>query len=55
MQVYSFQVKPIGVKLVGVIADKVRLKQICCDVSNAYVNADTSHKVFMPVAGDEFV
>ena len=53
-QIYSSQVKPISVKLIGVIADKVGLKQLCGDVSNAYVNADTSHKVYVPVSGPEF-
>ena len=36
--------KPISVKLIGVIADKVGLKQLCGDVPNVYVNADTSQK-----------
>ena len=54
LHIYSSQVKPISVKLIGVISDKVGLKQLCGDVSNAYVNADTSHKVYVPVAGPEF-
>ena len=53
VQVYSSQVKPISVKLVGVISDKVGLKQICGYVSNAYVNAENSHKVYVNVAGPE--
>ena len=52
--IYSSQVKPISVKLIGVIADKMGLKQICGDVSNTYVNTDTSHKVYVPVNGPEF-
>ena len=54
LQIYYSQVKPISVKLIGVIADKMGLKQLCGDVSNAYVNADTSHKVYVPVAGPKF-
>ena len=53
-QIYSSQVKPISVKLVGVIAYKMVLKKLCGDVSNAYVNSDTSHKVYVPVAGPKF-
>ena len=30
------------------------LKRLSGDVSNAYVNADTSHKVYVPVSGPEF-
>ena len=30
------------------------LKQLCGDVSNAYVNANTSHKVYVPVAEPKF-
>ena len=30
------------------------LKELCVDVSNSYVNADTSHKVYVPVAGPKF-
>ena len=41
-------------KLVGVIADQVGLKQLCVDVSNSYVNADTSYKIYVPAAGPEF-
>ena len=54
LQIYSSQVKPIGVKLIGVISDKMGLKQPCRDVSNAYVNSDTSHKVYVPVGGPKF-
>ena len=54
LQIYSSQVKPISVKLIGVVADKMGLKQLCGDVSTAYVNADTSHKVYVPVAGPKF-
>ena len=32
VKVYSTQVKPISVKLAGVIADKVRLKKLCGDI-----------------------
>ena len=53
-QICYSQVKPISVKLVGVISDKIGLKQLCGDVSNAYVNADTSYKVYVPVSGPEF-
>ena len=41
-------------KLVGVISDRVGPKQICEDVSNAYVNADTSHTVDVPVTAPKF-
>ena len=54
LQIYSSQVKPISVKLIGFIAEKMGLKQLCGDVSNAYVNADTSHKVYVPVTVPEF-
>ena len=54
MQVYSYQVKQISVKLVEVISDQVGLKQLFGDVSNEYFNAETSHKVYVPVAGPEF-
>ena len=54
LQIYSSQVKPISVKIIGVISDKMGLKQLFGDVSNAYVNADTSHKVYVPVAGPKF-
>ena len=50
-QVCSSQVKSISVKPIGVIVDKVGLKQLCGDVSNAYVNDETSHKVYVKVAG----
>ena len=52
--IYSSQVKTISVRLIGVIADKMGLKQLCGDVSKAYVNADTSHKVYVPDAGPKF-
>ena len=54
LQIYSSQVKPISVKIIGVIADKMGLKQLCGEVSNEYVNADTSHKAYVPVSGPEF-
>ena len=53
-QIYSSQVKTISVRLIGVIADKMGLKQLCGDLSKAYVNADTSHKVYVPVSGPKF-
>jgi len=37
VQIYSSQVKPIIIKLVSVIADKMGLKQLCGNVSNASV------------------
>ena len=54
VQVYSSQVKPISVKFVGVVYDKVRLKQLCGDVANPYVNAETSHKFYVKVSGPKF-
>ena len=54
LQIYSSQVKPIIVKLVVLISDKVGLKQLCGDVSNSYVKADTSHKVYVPFAGPKY-
>ena len=52
--IYYSQVKPISVKRIGVIPDKMGLKCFCGDVSNAYVDADTSHKVYVPAARPEF-
>ena len=54
LQIYFSQLKPVSVKLIGVIADKMGMKKLCGEVSNAYVNSDTSHKVYVPVAGPEF-
>ena len=54
LQIYSSQVKPISTKLIGVIADKLGLKKLCGDVSNAYVNAKTPHKVYVKKAGPKF-
>ena len=54
LEIYSSQVKPIILKLIGVITDKVGMKQLCGDVSNEYVNDDTSHKVYVPVSRLEF-
>ena len=54
LEIYSSQVKPIILKLIGVINDKVGMKQLCGDVSNEYVNDDTSHKVYVPVSRLEF-
>ena len=54
LQIYSYQVKPISVKPIGVIADRIGLKRLCGDVSNAYVNSDTYHKVYVPVSGPKF-
>ena len=50
IQLYSSQVKPITVKLVGDISDRVGLKQLYGDVSNPYVNADSSHKGYVPIS-----
>ena len=52
-QIYYPQVKHISVKLIEVISTMVGLN-FFGDVSNAYINADTSHKVYIPVAGTKF-
>ena len=54
LHIYYSQVKLISVELIGFIADKMGLKQLCGDVPNSYGNADTYHKVYVPVAGPEF-
>ena len=53
-QVCSSQVKSISVKPIGVISDRIGLKRLCGDVSNAYVNSDTYHKVYVPFSGPKF-
>lgn len=53
IDVYSSHVKPISVKLLHVIAHKQGLKVLCGDISNAYVNAETTEKVYAK-AGPEF-
>jgi len=54
VQICSSQVKLISVKLVSIIADKMGLKQLCRDVSNDCVNAESSQKAYVPKAGYEF-
>jgi hypothetical protein len=51
--VYSSTVKGISVKILHVIAHQQKLKQLCGDVTNAFVNAYTNKKVYA-VAGLEF-
>lgn len=51
---YSSTVKTISVQLLHVIADKVGLKELCGDIGNAFPNAYTSEKVYVPKAGPEF-
>jgi hypothetical protein len=51
--VYSSTVKGISVKILHVIAHQQKLKQLCGDVTNAFVNAYTNEKVYA-VAGLEF-
>jgi hypothetical protein len=53
VQIYASQVKPMSVRLIDVIADKMELSQLCGDVSNAYVNSYTSEKCYV-IAGPEF-
>jgi hypothetical protein len=51
--VYSSTVKGISVKNLHVIAHQQKLKQLCGDMANAFVNAYTNKKVYA-VAGLEF-
>ena len=54
IQVYSSTVKSISVQLLHVISYKAGLKQLCGDIGNAFPNAYTNTKVYIPVAGIEF-
>ena len=51
---YSSTVKSISVQLLHVIAHKLDLKQLCGDIGNAFPNAYTNEKVYVPKAGPEF-
>ena len=51
---YSSTVKSISVQLLHVIAHKLNLKQLCGDIGNAFVNAYTNERVYVPEAGSEF-
>ena len=52
--VYSSTVKSISVQLLHVIAHKAGLRQLCGDIGNAFPNAYTNEKVYIPAAGPEF-
>ena len=52
--VYSSTVKSISVQLLHVIAHKAGLQQLCGDIGNAFPNAYTNEKVYVPRAGKEF-
>ena len=52
--VYSSTVKSISVQLLHVIAHKAGMEQLCGDIGNAFPNAYTNEKVYIPVAGPEF-
>ena len=52
--VYSSTVKSISVQLLHVIAHKAGLDQLCGDIGNAFPNAYTNEKVYIPRAGPEF-
>jgi len=53
IRVYSSTVKTLSVRALDVIAHRNGLKQLCGDVGNAFVNADTQEKIFC-IAGPEF-
>ena len=52
--VYSSTVKSISIQLLHVIAHKAGLRQLCGDIGNAFPNAYTNEKVYIPSAGPEF-
>ena len=54
IQVYSSTVRSISVQLLHVISHKANLKQLCGDIGNAFPNAYTKEKVYIPKAGIEF-
>ena len=54
IQVYSSTVKSISVQLLHVISHKANLEQLCGDIGNAFMNAYTKEKVYIPKAGIEF-
>ena len=54
IQVYSSTVNSISVQLLHVISHKDNLTQLCGDIGNAFPNAYTKEKVFIPKAGIEF-
>ena len=54
IQVYSSTVKSISVQLLHVISHKANLQQLCGDIGNAFPNAYTNEKVYIPKAGIEF-
>ena len=54
IQVYSSTVKSISVQLLHVISHKANLEQLCGDIGNAFPNAYTKEKVYIPKAGIEF-
>ena len=54
IQVYSSTVKSISVQLLHVISHKANLEQLCGDIGNAFPNAYTNEKVYIPKAGIEF-
>src|SRR5688500_2081437 len=51
--IYSWTVKGISIQILHGIAHKTKLKQLCGDVSIAYVNPFTNKLVYA-VAGPEF-
>ena len=54
IQVYLSTVKSIRVQLLHTISHKANLKQICGDIGNAFPNAYTKEKVYIPKDGVEF-
>ena len=54
IQVDSSTVNSISVQLLHVISHKDSLTQLCGDIGNAFPNAFTKEKVFIPKAGIEF-
>ena len=45
-QVYAFTIKSISVQLLHMIAHKADLKQLCGDITNAFVTAHTNEKKY---------
>ena len=54
IQVYLSVFKSISVQLLHIISHKANLEQLCGDIGNAFPNAYTKEKVYIPKAGIEF-
>ena len=53
LSIYATAVKGISVRILDVIAHRDKLKILCGDIGNAFINAYTKEKVFAR-AGPEF-